>query len=42
MLILPGYYIHSCQKMRYKALYRPQYILGKFFYLDFHLPLYDD
>ncbi|EEA26558.1 hypothetical protein EYB25_003790 [Talaromyces marneffei] len=22
-----GYYIHSCQKMRYKALYRPQYIL---------------
>ncbi|QKX61520.1 uncharacterized protein TRUGW13939_08672 [Talaromyces rugulosus] len=26
-----GYYIHSCQKMRYKALYRPQYILGKLF-----------
>lgn len=24
-----GYYIHSCQKMRYKANYRPQYILGK-------------
>jgi arginyl-tRNA---protein transferase len=24
-----GYYIHTCQKMRYKALYRPQYILGK-------------
>ncbi|KAL1965553.1 hypothetical protein VTN77DRAFT_5637 [Rasamsonia byssochlamydoides] len=22
-----GYYIHSCQKMRYKAQYRPQYIL---------------
>ncbi|KUL90214.1 hypothetical protein ZTR_01897 [Talaromyces verruculosus] len=22
-----GYYIHTCQKMRYKALYRPQYIL---------------
>lgn len=24
-----GYYIHSCQKMRYKGNYRPQYILGK-------------
>ncbi|OKL60816.1 hypothetical protein UA08_03187 [Talaromyces atroroseus] len=24
-----GYYIHSCQKMRYKAFYRPQYILDK-------------
>lgn len=22
-----GYYIHSCQKMRYKAAYRPQFIL---------------
>ncbi|KAJ9374814.1 hypothetical protein DTO282E5_369 [Paecilomyces variotii] len=22
-----GFYIHSCQKMRYKATYRPQYIL---------------
>ncbi|KAF9883582.1 Arginyl-tRNA--protein transferase 1 [Aspergillus nanangensis] len=22
-----GYYIHSCQKMRYKGAYRPQYIL---------------
>ncbi|KAL2001036.1 hypothetical protein VTN02DRAFT_2328 [Thermoascus thermophilus] len=22
-----GFYIHSCQKMRYKAAYRPQYIL---------------
>ncbi|KAL1880960.1 Arginyl-tRNA--protein transferase 1 [Paecilomyces lecythidis] len=22
-----GYYIHSCQKMRYKGTYRPQYIL---------------
>ncbi|CAG8034123.1 unnamed protein product [Penicillium salamii] len=25
-----GYYIHSCVKMRYKANFRPQYILGKF------------
>ncbi|CAG8323597.1 unnamed protein product [Penicillium nalgiovense] len=25
-----GYYIHSCQKMRYKANFRPQYILGRF------------
>lgn len=25
----PGYYIHSCQKMRYKGAYKPQYILGK-------------
>jgi arginine-tRNA-protein transferase len=25
-----GYYIHSCQKMRYKANFRPQYILGMF------------
>lgn len=24
-----GYYIHSCVKMRYKANFRPQYILGK-------------
>ena len=23
-----GYYIHSCIKMRYKATFRPQYILG--------------
>lgn len=24
-----GFYIHSCPKMRYKAAYRPQYVLGK-------------
>ena len=24
-----GYYIHSCQKMRYKGNFRPQYILGE-------------
>jgi arginine-tRNA-protein transferase len=24
-----GYYIHNCQKMRYKGTFRPQYILGK-------------
>ena len=23
-----GYYIHSCIKMRYKASFRPQYVLG--------------
>lgn len=23
-----GYYIHSCIKMRYKATFRPQYVLG--------------
>lgn len=27
---MPGYYIHSCQKMRYKAFFRPQYILGEY------------
>lgn len=27
-LTLAGYYIHSCQKMRYKANFKPQYILG--------------
>ena len=26
---LLGYYIHSCQKMRYKGAFRPQYILGE-------------
>lgn len=26
---LPGYYIHTCQKMRYKGAFRPQYVLGK-------------
>lgn len=25
---IAGYYIHSCVKMRYKADFRPQYILG--------------
>ena len=29
MLTNVGYYIHSCIKMRYKAAYRPQYILGE-------------
>lgn len=29
LLITIGYYIHSCIKMRYKAAYRPQYVLGK-------------
>lgn len=24
-----GYYIHSCVKMRYKAAYHPQYLLGE-------------
>ncbi|KAJ5595942.1 arginine-tRNA-protein transferase [Penicillium hetheringtonii] len=24
-----GYYIHNCQKMRYKGNFKPQYILGK-------------
>lgn len=29
LMVALGYYIHSCQKMRYKGNYRPQYILGK-------------
>lgn len=28
MLIIPGYYIHSCIKMRYKAAFSPTLILG--------------
>ena len=24
----PGYYIHSCVKMRYKSDFRPTYVLG--------------
>ena len=26
---ISGFYIHNCQKMRYKAAFRPQYILGE-------------
>lgn len=29
VLTFIGYYIHNCQKMRYKGNFKPQYILGK-------------
>lgn len=28
LILRVGYYIHNCVKMRYKAAFWPQYILG--------------